>query len=208
MLKKDFHHVVEVDNGQDALENAIAEWYDLLVLDWMMPHLSGIEVCQQLRNTGFSGGILMLTAKDDTADVIQGLDSGADDYLVKPFKMDELMARIRSVLRRKEKPIEQIIQVEQLQLHIDSRSVLHNNIEIKLTKNEFLLLEYLFINKGRVLTREQICTYIWGYDYDVSDNSLDALVKLVRKKVDAGQDQSYIQNVRGIGYKLRECYVS
>lgn len=85
---------------------------------------------------------------------------------------------------------------------------MRNNVEIKLTKNEFLLLEYLFLNKGRVLTREQICTYIWGYEYDVSNNSLDALVKLVRKKVDASQDKSYIQNVRGIGYKLRECYVS
>ena len=208
ILKKEFHHVVEVDNGQDALDNAFAERYDLLILDWMMPHLSGIEVCQQLRNTGFSGGILMLTAKDDTADVIQGLDSGADDYLVKPFKMEELLARIRAILRRQEKVIEQIIQVENLQLHVDSRIVLRNNTEIDLTKNEFLLLEYLFINKGRVLTREQICIYIWGYDFDVSNNSLDALVKLVRKKIDDGQEKSHIQNVRGIGYKLRDHCVS
>lgn len=208
ILKKEFHHVVEVDNGQYALDNAFAEKYDLLILDWMMPQLSGIEVCQQMRHTGFSGGILMLTAKDDTADVIQGLDSGADDYLVKPFKMEELLARIRAILRRQEKVIEQIIQVENLQLHVDSRIVLRNNTEIDLTKNEFLLLEYLFINKGRVLTREQICIYIWGYDFDVSNNSLDALVKLVRKKIDDGQEKSHIQNVRGIGYKLRDHCVS
>lgn len=208
ILKKEFHHVVEVDNGQEALDNAFAERYDLLILDWMMPRLSGIEVCQQLRNAGFSGGILMLTAKDDTADVIQGLDSGADDYLVKPFKIEELLARIRAVLRRKEKVIEQIIQVENLQLHVDSRVFLCNDTKIDLTKNEFLLLEYLFINKGRVLTREQICIYIWGYDFDVSNNSLDALVKLVRKKIDGSQATSRIQNVRGIGYKLRDHSVS
>ena len=160
ILKKEFYHVVEVDNGQHALDNAIAEKYDLLILDWMMPYLSGIEVCRQLRNDGFNGGILMLTAKDDTADVIQGLDTGADDYVIKPFKMDELLARIRATLRRKEKIIEKIIQVEQLQLCIDSRTVLRDHIEVELTKNEFLLLEYLFINKGQVLTREQICTHI------------------------------------------------
>lgn len=102
ILNKDFHHVVEVNNGQDALDNAIAEWYDLLILDWMMPSLSGIEVCQQLRNAGFSGGILMLTAKDDTADVIQGLDSGADDYLVKPFKMEELLPELICITKKRE----------------------------------------------------------------------------------------------------------
>ncbi|MBM7700646.1 response regulator transcription factor [Kurthia huakuii] len=208
ILKKEFYHVVEVDNGQHALDNAIAEKYDLLILDWMMPYLSGIEVCRQLRNDGFNGGILMLTAKDDTADVIQGLDTGADDYVIKPFKMDELLARIRATLRRKEKIIEKIIQVEQLQLCIDSRTVLRDHIEVELTKNEFLLLEYLFINKGQVLTREQICTHIWGYDFDVSNNSLDALVRLVRKKIDTNPEKSYIQNIRGIGYKLRNHCVS
>lgn len=208
ILKREFHHVVEVDNGQDAIDSTFVESYDLLILDWMMPLLSGIEVCQQLREAGFSGGILMLTARDDTADIIRGLDSGADDYLVKPFKMEELLARIRAVLRRKEKDIEQIIQVDNLLLHVDSRVFLCNDTEIELTRNEFLLLEYLFLNKGRVLTREQICIYIWGFDFEVSDNSLDALVKLVRKKIDEGQEKSRIQNVRGIGYKLRDNCVS
>lgn len=207
MLKKEFHHVVEVDNGQTALDNTFGESYDLIILDWMMPRLSGIQVCQQLRELGFNGGILMLTAKDDTPDIIQGLDSGADDYIVKPFKMEELLARIRAVLRRKEKVIEQMIQVDNLQLHIDSRVLLCDHTEIDLTKNEFLLLEYLFINKGRVLTREQLCIYIWGYDFDVPNNSLDTLVKLVRKKIDGNQEKSYIQNVRGIGYKLRDSIV-
>ncbi|MGE7946909.1 response regulator transcription factor [Lysinibacillus sp. NPDC093688] len=204
MFKKEFHNVTEAENGQEALDHTLTEKYDLVILDWMMPYVSGIQVCQQLRNTGFNGSILMLTAKDDTEDIIKGLDSGADDYIVKPFKIEELLARVRALLRRKDKVIEQVIQIDQLQLNVDSRVFLYNNEVVDLTKNEFLLLEYLFINKGRVLTREQICIYIWGYDYDVSNNSLDALVKLVRKKIDDSQSKSRIQNVRGIGYKLRE----
>lgn len=204
MLKKEFHHVTEAENGQEALDHTLTEKYDLVILDWMMSHVNGIQVCLELRNTGFNGCILMLTAKDDTEDIIKGLDSGADDYIVKPFKIEELLARVRALLRRKDKVIEQVIQIEQLQLNVDSRVFLYNNEVVEFTKNEFLLLEYLFINKGRVLTREQICIYIWGYDYDVSNNSLEALVKLVRKKIDDSQSKSRIQNVRGIGYKLRE----
>ncbi|QDQ02752.1 response regulator transcription factor [Lysinibacillus fusiformis] len=208
ILKREYHHVTDVDNGQDALDYTFSEKYDLLILDWMMPQFNGLEVCQQLRQSGFNKSILILTARDDTADIIQGLDSGADDYLVKPFKMEELLARVRALLRRKDKVIEQVIQVNNLQLHVDSRVFLYKNTEIDLTKNEFLLLEYLFLNKGRILTREQICIYIWGYDYDVSNNSLDALVKLVRRKIDDSHSKSRIQNVRGIGYKLRENNVS
>ncbi|MFC9541838.1 response regulator transcription factor [Lysinibacillus sp. NPDC056959] len=204
ILKKKFHNVTEAENGQEALDHTLTEKYDLVILDWMMPYISGIQVCQQLRSTGFNGSILMITAKDDTEDIIKGLDSGADDYIIKPFKIEELLARVRALLRRKDKVIEQVIQIDQLQLNVDSRVILYNNEVVDLTKNEFLLLEYLFINKGRVLTREQICIYIWGYDYDVSNNSLDALVKLVRKKIDGSRSKSPIQNIRGIGYKLRE----
>lgn len=204
MIKKEYHHVDAVDNGLDAFENTLFDEYDLLILDWMMPEMSGIEVCKEVRKKGFSGGILMLTAKDDSSDIIEGLDSGADDYVVKPFKMDELLARIRSVLRRKEKPINHTILVDDLQLDIDSRTLFRNNTEIVLTKNEFLLLEYLFINKGIVLTREQIYTHVWGYDHETTNNNLDALVKLVRKKIDDGRSKSLIENIRGIGYRVRE----
>lgn len=207
IIMKENHHVDSVDNGQDAVDYSEANDYDLLILDWMMPELSGIEVCQQLRRSGFDGGILMLTARDDSDDIIFGLDNGADDYLVKPFKMEVLLARIRALLRRKNKSIEQVLQVENLVLNIDRRVLLRGEIEIELTKNEFLLLEYLFVNKGRVLTREQIFETIWGYDQDVSNNALDALVKLVRKKIDEDGQMSFIQNVRGIGYKMREAHV-
>ncbi|MBK3497399.1 response regulator transcription factor [Viridibacillus sp. YIM B01967] len=207
MIKREIHQVEAVDNGQDALDYAQYNEYDLLILDWMMPKLSGIDVCKEVRKRGYTGGILMLTARDDTADIIQGLDIGADDYLVKPVKMEELLARVRALLRRKDKPIEQVIQVEGFLLQLDSRILLRNNEAIELTKKEFLLLEYLFINKGRVLTRDQISLHIWGYDQDISNNALDALVKLVRKKIDENKRKSIIQNVRGIGYKLRDSYV-
>ncbi|MGE7835157.1 response regulator transcription factor [Viridibacillus arvi] len=207
IIKREIHQVDAVGNGQDAVNYAMYDEYDLLILDWMMPKLSGLEVCQEVRRKGYTGGILILTAKDDTADIIQGLDMGADDYLVKPVKMEELLARIRALLRRKDKPIEQVVKADNFLLQLDSRKLLRNNEEIELTKKEFLLLEYLFINKGRVLTRDQISLHIWGYDQDISNNALDALVKLVRKKIDENERQSIIQNVRGIGYKLRDSYV-
>ncbi len=207
MLKKERYIVDSVENGEEALEHAKLETYDLVILDWMMPKIDGITVCHELRKSGFEGGILMLTARDDAQDVVQGLDMGADDYLIKPFKMQVLLARVRAILRRKNKPIEQIIKLQSFELHVDARLLFKNHEKIELTKNEFLLLEYLFINKGRILSREQIYDHIWGYDEEVSNNALDALVKLVRKKIDDGEQPSLIQTVRGIGYKLRDANV-
>ncbi len=207
MLKKDLYQVDTAKNGEEALDLALDENYDLVILDWMMPEKDGIEVCSELRENGYGGGILMLTARDDSRDVILGLDNGADDYLIKPFKMEVLLARVRAILRRKNKPLEQVIEIQSYTLHLDARTLYRDHQEIELTKNEFLLLEYLFINKGRTLTREQIYDHIWGYNEDVSNNALDALVKLVRKKIDDSKHPSIIQTVRGIGYKLRDSHV-
>lgn len=207
MLKKDLYQVDTAKNGEEALDFALDDDYDLIILDWMMPEKDGIEVCSELRKSGYGGGILMLTARDDSRDVIFGLDNGADDYLIKPFKMEVLLARVRAILRRKNKTLEQVIQIQSYSLHLDARTLYRDNQEIELTKNEFLLLEYLFINKGRILTREQIYNHIWGYNEDVSNNALDALVKLVRKKIDDSDHPSIIQTVRGIGYKLRDAHV-
>ncbi|EFI70257.1 response regulator transcription factor [Lysinibacillus sp. HST-98] len=203
IIQKEFHQVDAVDNGQHALEYILFQTYDLVILDWMMPELSGIDVCKEARRNGYEGGILILTAKDDSNDIILGLDAGADDYVVKPFKMEELLARIRAILRRKNKSIHQIIQIDDLKLYLDSRTLYKDNQEILLTKNEFLLLEYLFINKGIVLTREQIYTQVWGFDHEMTNNNLDALVKLVRKKIDYNRSKSIIENIRGIGYRVR-----
>ncbi|MGR6904838.1 response regulator transcription factor [Lysinibacillus sp. BSL11] len=203
IIQKEFHQVDAVDNGQHALEYILFHSYDLVILDWMMPELSGIDVCKEARRNGYEGGILVLTAKDDSNDIILGLDAGADDYVVKPFKMEELLARIRAILRRKNKSIHQIIQIDDLKLYLDSRTLYKDNQEILLTKNEFLLLEYLFINKGIILTREQIYTQVWGFDHEMTNNNLDALVKLVRKKIDYNRSKSIIENIRGIGYRVR-----
>lgn len=204
MIEKEQHSVDAVSNGEDAIDYALADAYDLLILDWMMPKRSGIEVCQELRKKGYRSGILMLTARASTEDLIEGLDSGADDYLVKPFKMEELLARTRALLRRADKPIQRTLTVGNLVLDLEARLLFRDQVEVELTRKEFLLLEYLFIHKGRVLTREQLFLHLWGYDEEVSNNALDALVKLVRKKIDAPSQPSLIQNIRGVGYKMRD----
>ena len=204
ILHMDLYVVDQASDGQEAKELLDYYQYDLLVLDWMMPNLQGIELCGYARNKGFDGGIIMLTAKDATEDVIEGLDNGADDYMIKPFKMEELRARVRANLRRKNKIVEEEITVGSLKLNKNRRTVYIDNFEVNLTKNEFLLLEYLIENKGQVLTHEQLIDYIWTIDDNANSNTLAALVRLVRKKIDMDDEPSYIQSIRGLGYKLRE----
>lgn len=204
ILSLDLYAVDTAYNGAEAKDLIDYYQYDLLVLDWMMPGATGIEVCQQARRNRFDGGILMLTAKDANEDIVAGLDAGADDYLVKPFEMAVLRARVRALLRRKNKIVEEEICVGALKLHKDKRSVYIDNVEVHLTKNEFLLLEYLVENKGRILSHEQVIDYVWDLDDEANTNTLAALVRLVRKKIDVDDEPSYIQSVRGIGYKLRD----
>lgn len=207
LLQKEFFHVDWVDNGEDAYEYASATPYDVLILDWMMPKRNGIEVCTALRKNGHQEAIIILTAKDALEDKIHGLDSGADDYLVKPFQFEELLARIRAVFRRQAKVIEQVITIHNLSLHLESQILYKNDEVINLSKKEYQLLELLMRNRKQILTREQIIDYVWGFEADVSDNALDALVKLVRKKIDDKNESSFIQNVRGVGYKVSTEYV-
>lgn len=207
MLQKEFSHVDWVDNGEDAYEFASSASYDVLILDWMMPKRNGIEVCHSLRKDGHQEAIIILTAKDALEDKIQGLDSGADDYLVKPFQFEELLARIRAVFRRQSKIIEQVINIQNFSLHVEGQILYKDEEVVHLTKKEYQLLELLLRNRKQVLTREQIIDYIWGFDSGVSDNALDALVKLVRKKIDDIDHPSLIQNVRGVGYKVSTEYV-
>lgn len=204
ILKLDFYAVDSVFDGAEAKDLIDYYQYDLLVLDWMMPEALGIEVCRYARSKGFDGGILMLTAKDATEDIIEGLDNGADDYMVKPFKMEELRARVRALLRRKNKMVEEEISVGSLKLNKNKRTVFIENFEVSLTKNEFLLLEYLIENRGQVLTHEQMIDYIWDIDDNANTNTLAALIRLVRKKIDMEDEPSYIQSIRGLGYKLRD----
>lgn len=202
LLKKEFHLVEWVKNGKDAYDHACISTYDVIILDWMLPGEDGLSVCKRLRKKGIQSGILFVTAKDGNKDIISGLDSGADDYIVKPFEFNELLARIRAISRRKEKPFEEVITIDNFTLNLNTHELLRENTIIELSKKEYQLLEILMRNHNQVITRELLFEKLWGYDSEISDNSLDALVKLVRKKIDPPGAPSLIQNVRGIGYKV------
>lgn len=204
LLKKEFNRVDWVKNGKDAYDYTLFSEYDVVVLDWMMPIQNGIQTCEKLRKRGYKGGILFLTAKDSVEDVVIGLDSGADDYLVKPFKFEELAARLRALSRRADKPFEKIITFNGLELNLNTHEVKRNGEMIELSKKEYELLKLLLRNKHQIVTREVLLERIWGYEVDISQNALDALVKLVRKKIDYPEEPSFIQNIRGVGYKLRD----
>jgi DNA-binding response OmpR family regulator len=204
MLKKEMHLVDWVKNGNDAYEYASLSDYDVLLLDWMMPGMSGIEVCKKIRKNGYNGGILFITAKDATEEMVFGLDSGADDYIVKPFQFEELLARLRAVSRRKNKVYEDILKVGPLELNLTTHVVTKDMQVIELTRKEYHLLELLMRNKNQVMPRDILFEKIWGFDSFVSENALDSLVKLVRKKVDTKGEPSLIQTVRGVGYLMRD----
>ncbi|MBB6443650.1 response regulator transcription factor [Bacillus benzoevorans] len=204
LLTKEFSKVDWVKNGRDANDYSLFNPYDIIILDWMLPVMDGIEVCKVLRKRNFQGGILFMTAKDSVEDVITGLDSGADDYIVKPFEFGELMARLRALSRRKPKIFEEIIEKDGLKLNLTTHSVFRDENNIELSRKEYQLLEILMRNPKQIITRELLFDKIWGFENDVSDNALDALIKLVRRKIDLPGKPSLIQNVRGVGYKMRE----
>lgn len=203
MLTKSGYKVEWVMEGEDAFYYAVNSHYDVLILDWMMPNGDGVEVCRRLRKQGYSGAILMLTAKDTVEDRIEGLDSGADDYLVKPFEIGELLARLRALSRRNYAPIlEEETEIMDLVLNRNSHQVRLGSEEIQLSPREFQLLDLLVQNKGQVIPREVILERIWGFDSDVAPKTIDATVKLIRKKLDLLGKQELIQSIRGVGYKI------
>ncbi|MEH7248757.1 response regulator transcription factor [Neobacillus niacini] len=203
LLQKEFHRVDWVKDGREAYQYARIIHYDVIILDWMLPGEDGLSICKKLREKGIQSGIIFVTAKDANDNIISGLDSGADDYIVKPFEFNELLARIRAISRRKEKKLEDVIRIHNLILNVTTHELKRNDEIIELSKKEYQLLELLMRNHNQVITREVLFEKLWGYDTEVSDNALDALVKLVRKKIDLPEGRSFIQNVRGIGYKVR-----
>ncbi|WP_449536559.1 response regulator transcription factor [Ferdinandcohnia sp. Marseille-Q9671] len=203
LKKKGVEKVDWVQEGEDAFDFSLSSYYDVLILDWMMPNGDGVTICRRLRSKGYSGAILMLTAKDAVADRVEGLESGADDYLVKPFEIEELYARLKALSRRNLSPIqEELVLIKNLVLNRSSRTVFRNNEEVFLTPREFQLLDMLVKNKGQVLTREIILDRIWGIEADVSMKTIDATVKLLRKKIDSNSKNSLIETIRGVGYKI------
>lgn len=203
LIKKAKYQVEWVQTGDDAYEYAKASHYDVIIMDWMMPHGDGIEICRRLRSDGYSGAILMLTAKDAIQDRVVGLDSGADDYLVKPFEIDELLARLRALSRRNFSPIrEEVLLIENLTINRTSQSLQMDQEMIQLTPREYQLLDLLVQNKGQVLTRDIIFERIWGNETDVAYKTIDATVKLLRKKLKKFGKGDWLQSIRGVGYKL------
>lgn len=203
-LKKNNYSVDYCYNGEEALEFLQLSNYDLILLDVMMPKMNGHEFLQTIRNEKNNTPVIMLTAKDTLKDKIVGLDYGADDYIVKPFEFEELVARIRALIRRNYGNVSNEIVLDNLVLNISSKTVHRGDTEINLTGKEYEVLEYLLQNKGRIVSREQILESVWDYDYVGSSNIIDVIIKNIRKKIDVGESKLLIHTKRGLGYVAKE----
>ncbi len=190
-----------ITDGAVALRELSTGRFDLIVLDVLLPNIDGFEICRRLRKSRNQTPILIITAKDTLEDKIEGLDCGADDYLVKPFQMLELLARSRALLRRREVETGILI-VGDLSLELDSRVAHREDRKVSLSGTEFALLEYLMRNAGRVLSRQQILDHVWQYDFDGNDSVIDVYISYIRSKVDRGFAKPMITTVRGLGYRL------
>ncbi|MFN6527442.1 response regulator transcription factor [Nostoc sp. ChiSLP03a] len=177
---------------------------DLVILDWMLPGLSGLEICRRLRATGISIPVILLTAKDEVNDRVAGLDAGADDYVVKPFSIEELLARIRAHLRRTQETDRDIFQFEDLSLNHRTRQVYRGKRAIELTAKEFDLLEYILSHPRQVFTKDQILQKVWGYDFMGNSNIIEVYIRYLRLKLEENNEKRLIHTVRGVGYVLRE----
>ena len=191
-------------DGDEALGSIAAAPLDAIVLDVLMPKRDGLSVCRELRGRGDRTPILMLTARDAVQDRVDGLDAGADDYVVKPFALEELLARLRALLRRTNGDMGEVLSYDDLTLDPATREVRRGERPIELTKTEFSLLEHLLRHPRLVLTRSQLFEAVWGYDFGPRSNSLEVYVGYLRRKTEEGGEPRLIQTVRGVGYSLRE----
>ena len=196
----------EVDccfDGEEALEHLLYAEYDAAVLDIAMPVMDGLETVKRLRSQGKTTPVIFLTASDTVFDRIEGLDAGASDYVVKPFSFDELLARIRAVMRTARGSASEVYELDDLSLNTRSHIVARAGKQIDLTGKEYRLLEYLLTNKNQILSRERILNHVWGYDFEGSGNVVDVYMNYVRKKIEADGQRKLIHTVRGIGYVMR-----
>ena len=199
--------VTRASDGRSGVATFISDGADLVVLDIMLPELSGIEVCRRIRQRS-RVPVIMLTAKGDVADKVHGLDTGADDYITKPFEIEELLARMRAAFRRNGSAPEapKIRQVQDLSISPAERRVWRDGREIELTRREFDLLEYLVRNRGVVLSRTALLEHVWGWANEVETNTVDVYVRYLRRKIDRPDRPSLITTVRGVGYTIRESH--
>ena len=209
-LEAEGYAVETAADGEEGLEFGLqpSAGYDLAILDLMLPRMDGLEVCRRWRKSGRKFPVLMLTAKADVADRIRGLDSGADDYLPKPFVFDELLARLRALLRRPAVALDSVYQIQDIVVDAATHSATVGGVDLGLTLKEFRLLELFLRNVGRVLTRDNVLSNLWDYDFEGGSNVVDVHVKNLRKKIEAirqkgGNDGEVIETVRGVGYRFK-----
>ncbi len=195
-------YVLDGESGQRRIETSHKD-YDLVVLDLMLPKKNGFEVCKEVRDLGIVIPIIILTARDAIEDKVLALNSGADDYLVKPFAFEELIARIRALMRRPEQTLPAELKVRDLSLDTVTRKVYRKNQEISLTLKEFGLLEYLMRHPNQVLTREQILDHLWDFAFDSFSNVVDVHIKNLRKKIDGENNEKILETIRGVGYRIK-----
>ena len=203
-LKESGYSVDACFDGEEVLDYLQCAEYDALILDIMMPKMDGIAVLRRLRERENAIPVLLLTAKDSIEDRVTGLDAGADDYLVKPFAFEELLARLRVLLRKPATQKSSVLRVADLSLHMNTRRVFRGDKEIRLSSKEYALLHYMMQNAGVVLSRDKLEQHVWDYDFSGGSNVIDVYIRYLRKKVDEGYENKLIHTVRGHGYILRE----
>jgi DNA-binding response OmpR family regulator len=205
-LEQDGYAVDVAFDGEEGYNSAMADNYDAVVLDVMMPVMNGNEVAKKLRENGFRPPIIMLTAKDQTRDVVRGLDSGADDYLAKPFSFEELTARIRALLRRPQDVTNNVLTAKNLSLDTVEQTVHRSGTQIMLSRKEFSILEYLLRNKNRIVSKSTLMSHVWDFDADILPNNVEVFINYLRRKVDKPfpKEAPLIQTIRGFGYVIKD----
>ena len=203
-LEEENHSVMLAPDGVEGFELSQRYPFDVIILDVMLPGMTGFEVVRRLRSAKNHVPVLMLTARDAVSDIVSGLQLGADDYLTKPFAFNELLARLQAVSRRG--PVERLprLQIADLVLDPATRTVMRSDKPIHLTRTEYSLLEFMMRHAGRVLERNTIMEFVWGFESEIENNTLDAFLRLLRKKIDSGHSIKLIHTIRGVGYVLRE----
>jgi DNA-binding response OmpR family regulator len=203
-LEEQGHSASLALDGREGLEIATAGNFDVLIVDVMLPSLDGLSMVRQFRRAGHGTPILLLTARDSNEDIVAGLDAGADDYLTKPFSFKVLLARLRALSRRKQVEPQTEVHLADLSLNPTVHEVKRAGAVVSLTRTEFLILEHLMRNAGRVVTRSRLIETVWGYEKEIENNTLDVFIRQLRSKIDATEGKKLIHTIRGIGYALRE----
>jgi len=202
-LKEEGYAVDIANDGENGFFLAKTNEYDIILLDIMLPKIDGVTLCRKIREGGVGSPVIMLTAKDSVEDKVQGLDSGADDYITKPFAFEELLARIRAILRKRSSHASTLLKVGDLAMDLTTHKVNRSGKAIDLTTKEFALLEYLMRNADKVVTRTMISEHVWDIDFDTFTNVIDVYINYLRNKIDSGNKKKMIQTIRGRGYMLK-----